>query len=93
MIATTIIAVLVSVSVIGFALWWAGRKAELAQRDPILLRRVLVSVATLYIVSGLFFIVEVAIGKAPLQTLGGLPISVTFGGYCEGQAKFAQTPE
>jgi hypothetical protein len=53
-----------------------GKSAERAQRDPRYLRRIFLGVALLYIISGLFFIAEVALGKAPVQMLAGLPVSV-----------------
>jgi hypothetical protein len=75
-ISTIIIGVLVFGLLLGYGVRWAAEAGDRATNDPRYRRRMLGLCGVVYIVVGIFIIVEVAVRKEPVQVLYGLPIGV-----------------
>lgn len=78
MIATVVVGVSAVSAFLAWLMWRAWQSAERAARDPKYLRRRLFWSGMLYVGVALFGIVEVAIGREPVQMLLGLPIGLLF---------------
>jgi len=91
-IVTIVIGVLAFALILGWGVWWAWRSGERAERDPRYLRRRFIRFAVIYIVYGLFIIGDVAFGKAPIETLGGLPMGALIIWFCLWTARKVKNP-
>jgi hypothetical protein len=75
MIALVIAAVSVASAVLASAAWSIWKEAERAEGDARYRRRVLIRMALLYVACAVFGIAEVIAGRAPKESLIGLPIA------------------
>jgi hypothetical protein len=74
MITTIILGVLILSAFLGWVGWRVYKSAERAERDPRYLRRSLLLLGLIYVGSAMYGIEEVVSGRAPIQSLVGLPI-------------------
>lgn len=74
MLATTIIGILLFTSLLGFALWGVAQFGNRVFRDTRYRRRALLWAGLIYVVGAVLGLMEVAVGKQPLQTLAALPL-------------------
>ena len=80
-IATIILAVLAASTLLAFMAWRVCKAAERAERDRRYLRRLLLWLGLLYAVGAVYGIAQIITGKAPVQTLIGLPIGGALAWY------------
>jgi hypothetical protein len=71
---TIVIGALAIPVILTWMLWRMWRSFERSERDPGYRQRRVIGLATLYVASAVFGIVQVAIGKEPKEVLVGLPV-------------------
>ena len=92
MIALVIVAVTVSSAVLVAGMWGAWRETERAENDLRYRRRVLLRLALLYVVCAVLGIAEVVAGRAPTESLLGLPIAAFIAWVCWKAATRVKVP-
>ena len=91
-IASTIVGVTVVVMVLVAAMWGAAKGAERAEKDARHRRKVLLRGTLLYVACAVVGIAEVVAGRAPAESLIGLPIAAFLAWLCWRVATRVKVP-
>lgn len=73
-IAAVIVGVLALSALLAWGTWRVCKTAERAELDPRFLRKILLGLGLLYVISAALALGKVIAGKEPVQSLVGLPI-------------------